>query len=217
MRSLKHQSGYFGIGVLLCLANVLLGGCSPLQPVKSASMNTYALEAQFEPGAAGAGKLTLLVSTPSARPGFNSPRMVYIKKTHEVDYFSQNQWVDSPARMLAPLLVQALESSAKYRAVVPVRSAATADLRLDTEIIRLQHEFLTRPSQIHLTVRAQLIDIQGKRVLATHEFDVTEVAPSDDPYGGVIATNRAVKIMLLQIADFCALESKTSEPRRGQE
>lgn len=217
MRSINRQPEYFAIGALLCLASMLLGGCSLLQPAKLASMNTYALEAQFEPAAAGAGEETLFVNTPSARPGFDSPRMIYIKTPHELDYFSENQWVDSPARMLSPLLVQALEHSAKYRAVVDVRSAVKADLRLDTEIIRLQHEFLTRPSQVHLTVRAQLIDLHGKRVLATREFDVTQVATSDDPYGGVIATNRAVKIALLQIADFCALESNAGEPRSAPE
>lgn len=213
MRNAHHQPGYLRIGALLCLASVILGGCSLLLPVETTSMNTFALDVQFEPVATGAGEATLLVSTPTARPGYDSSRMVYINKPHEIDYFSQNQWVDSPARMLTPLLVQALERSAQYRAVVSVRSAVTADLRLDTEIIRLQHEFLTRPSQVHLTVRAQLFDIQEKRVLATREFDVTEVAPGDDPYDGVIAANRAVKIMLLQIADFCALESKTAEPR----
>ena len=213
MRSGNHPSRYIGTGALLCLASVILGGCSLLLPVETSSMNTFALDVQFEHIATGAGEATLLVSTPTARPGFDSSRMVYINKPHEIDYFSQNQWVDSPARMLTPLLVQALERSAQYRAVVSMRSAVTADLRLDTEIIRLQHEFLNRPSQVHLTIRAQLFDIQAKRVLATREFDVSETAPGDAPYDGVIAANRAVKIILLQIADFCALESKAAEPR----
>ena len=207
MRSLGHLVDHFGIGAWLCMASMLLVGCSTLNPVKSTNMNTYALEAQFEPVVADRGKLTMLVNTPIARPGFDSPNMIYIEKPHELAYFTQNKWVDSPARMLAPLLVQALEHSTKYRAVIPMRSTAAADLRLDTEIIRLQHEFLTRPSQIRLTVRAQLLDVQHKRVLTTREFDVIEVAPSDDPYGGVIAAQRAVKTVLLQIADFCASAS----------
>lgn len=217
MRGMKHQPEDLALAALLCLAGALLGGCSLLQPAKLARMNTYALEAQFEPAAAGAGEATLLVNTPSARAGFDSRRMVYVKTPHQLDYFSENQWVDSPARMLSPLLVQALEHSAKYRAVVDVQSAVKADLRLDTEIIRLQHEFLTRPSQVHLTVRAQLIDVQGKRVLATREFDVTQAAPSDDPYGGVIATNRAVKIALLQIADFCAQGQRANRVKNLEE
>jgi cholesterol transport system auxiliary component len=195
---------------------LLLGGCSPFQPVKSASLRSYALEAQFAPAAKASGDLTLLVNAPGARSGFDSARMIYLKKPHEIDYFSENQWVDNPARMLAPLLVQALESTAQYRAVVTTRSAVTADLRLDTEIVRLQQEFLARPSQVRLTLRVQLIDMRSKAVLATREFDVTEPAPSDDPYGGVLAANRAVKTALQQIADFSVQESKVAAQRGGK-
>lgn len=202
----------------LLLASILLmGGCSPLQPVKSTDQNTYALDAQFTPANTATGDLTLLVNSPSARSGYDTARMIYLKKPHEIEYFSQNQWVDNPARMLAPLLVQALESTAQYRAVVSARSAATADLRLDTEIIRLQHEFLFQPSQVHITVRAQLLDLRNKAVLATREFDVLEVSSSEDPYGGVLATNRAIKTMLQQIAEFSAQESKSGAARGRKE
>jgi cholesterol transport system auxiliary component len=216
MSILTQQKNSIRIAAL-CLMSVLLGGCSVFQPVKSASITSYALEAQFDGTTNGAGDMTLLVSTPNAHPGFDSTRMVYIKRPHEIDYFAQNKWVDSPARMLAPLLLKALESSAKYRAVVTSRSSVMADLRLDTEIIRLQHEFINKPSQVRITLRAQLIDLQGKRVLATREFDVTEAAASDDPYGGVIAANRAVKTMLLQTAEFCTEHAKTGTTRSGQE
>ena len=218
MKKLSQLKNNVGIDTLSRIAvafsfafSLPLVGCSPLQPLKSSNIKTYAIEAQFSSITNNTGELTLLVNTPSARSGFESARMIYLKKPHEIDHFAQSQWVDSPARMLAPLLLQALESTAKYRSVIPVRSAAAAELRLDTEIIRLQHEFLTRPSQIHLTVRAQLIDLRNKSVLATREFDVTEEADSDDPYGGVIATNRAVKIVLQQIADFCAREVKAGK------
>jgi cholesterol transport system auxiliary component len=207
MRSLNLPKIYIRAAIM-CSVAALLGGCSVFQPVKSESITTYSLEVQFDSLTKGTGDKTLLVTPLTAQPGFDSTRMIYIKKLHEIDYFAQNKWVDTPSRMLTPLLVQALESSAKYRAVVNSRSSVSADLRLDTEIIRLQQEFLTRPSQIRLTMRAQLIDIQGRRVLATREFDLTEVAASDDPYGGVVSANRAIKTMLLQIAEFCTQELK---------
>lgn len=196
----------FCVGAIISF--ILLAGCSVFQPVKSAHLASYAIEAQFAPAATKTTELTLLVPPPVARSGYESARMIYLKQVHELDAYSQSQWVDSPARMLAPLLLQAIESTASYRAVIPVRSAATADVRLDTEIVRLQHEFLSKPSQVHLTLRAQLIDLRSKAVLATREFDVLEAAPSDDPYGGVLATNRAVKILLQQVADFCVQAGK---------
>ncbi len=198
---------------VLSLAGLMLAGCTVLPPVKPASMKTYALDVKFEPAVTASGELTLLVNTPNALPGFNSSRMIYISNPHEINFFAENQWIDSPANMLEPLLVQALERSASYRAVVQLRSGVLADRSLETEIIRFQHEFLARPSQVHLTIRAQLLDVKKESVIATREFDVIEVATEDNPYGGVVATNRAVKIILQQIADFCAVETQTDKPK----
>jgi len=210
--ALKDKNKVSVITLLNMLALLGLGGCTVFQPAKTISMSTYSIEVQHDAaGATTSGEQTMLVSTPNARPGYDSRRMVYTKRPNELEFFTQNQWVDSPARMLAPLIMQALENSAKYRSVVTTRSAVSADLRLDTEVVKLQQEFATRPSQVHLTVRAQLIDLQGQKIVATREFNVVEAATSDDPYGGVLATNKAVKILLLQIVDFCAAESKVDK------
>ena len=47
------------------------------------------------------------------------------------------------------------------------------------------------------------MDVHSKRVLAVKLFDEAENAASDDPYGGVIAANRALQRVLAQVADFC--------------
>lgn len=181
---------------------LLLGSCSVLQPVKTEAPSTYTLEAQFPPQPNGKGELVLQVGTPVARSGYESARMVYLKKAHELEYFAQNQWVDSPARMLTPLLQQAIESSGKYKAVITSRSAVLADVRLDTEIVRLQQEFFDKPGQLHLTLRVQLIDLNKKIILAQREFDVLEPCGSDDPYAGVVAANKALQKVLAQISEF---------------
>lgn len=206
---MKPNTAYVNLRhtALLITAFLALAACTPFQPARTEPMNTFALEAPPpQSPAATRSTLTLWVSRPLARAGFDSPRMVYVRQPHELEYFAKNQWVDTPARMLAPLLAQALEP--RFHAVLQNSGgAATADLRLDTEIIRLQQEFAAHPSRIHLTLRVQLTDLASKQVLATREFDVLEDAPADDPYGGVIAANRAMQRILAQIADFAAAQS----------
>jgi cholesterol transport system auxiliary component len=183
----------------------LLGGCAPFQPVKTETWNTYVLQAP--PASASkprTGSMMLLVSPPRAEPGFDTPRMAYVKEHYRIDYYARNRWADTPAHMLAPLMVQAIEHAGGFRGVVQGPSAARADLRLDTEVIRLQQEFLNPPSRIRFTLRAQLIQVANRQVLATRVFDVTEEAPSGDPYGGVVAANRAVARVLSALAEFCA-------------
>jgi cholesterol transport system auxiliary component len=133
--------------------------------------------------------------------------MVYVRQPYELEYFATNRWADTPSRMLGPLLAQGLEQTGTFRAVVQTPSAVPADLRVDTELIRLQQNFSTRPSRVELTLRAELIDVRGKRVLATRLFEEAENAPTDDAYGGVTAANLALGRMLGQLADFCVVES----------
>jgi cholesterol transport system auxiliary component len=186
-------------------AVALLAACAAIQPPDVEHANTYVLEAMPAAGAPRPRRdLVLEVTPPRARPGFDTPQMAYTQRANALEYFARNRWADTPAHMLAPLFAQALDQSGSFRAVVQAPSLAAANLRLDTELVRLQQDFGARPSRVQFTVRAQLIDVDARRVLASAEFDETEAAPSDDPYGGVIAANRALGRLLERLATFCA-------------
>jgi cholesterol transport system auxiliary component len=188
-----------------CAAVALLAACTALQPPAVEQTSTYVLEAMPVTGAPRPRRdLVLEVSAPRARPGFDTPQMAYTQRANALEYFARNRWADTPARMLAPQIAQALEHSGGFRAVVQAPSLAAANLRLETELVRLQQEFGARPSRVRLTLRAQLIEADSRRVLASAEFDETEAAPSDDPYGGVIAANRALARLLERLAAFSA-------------
>lgn len=144
----------------------------------------------------------LLLSTPQAEAGFDTPRMVYLTRPHEVGYYATNQWAETPVRMIGALLVQSLEQSGLWRVVVPMPSSARGDHRLDTQGLALQHEFLERPSQVRVGFRLQLVELRDQVVVGTRRFEVVENAPSDDAYGGVLAANRAVATLLEQVTDW---------------
>ncbi len=184
---------------------MLMAGCAALQPPRMESPALYLLDARPAASATRPQRdLVLAVDPPSARPGFDTPQIAYVRQAHKLDYYVKSRWADTPSRMLAPLLVKALEQSGGFRAVVRTTDPIPADLRLDTELIRLQQDFTTQPSRVELTLRAQLYDLKGRQVLAVREFDAAENAGSEDAYGGVIAANRALARVLGQLGDFCA-------------
>ena len=191
------------------LALLLAGGCSVLSPTAATRPPAlYALDlkpALARPAARAASAPTLVVTEPRAAAGFDSPRMIYLRQPHQLEYFANSEWVDAPARMLAPLLVAALDAGA-FRAVWYAPSAARGDWRLDTELVQLQHEFAAQPSQVRMVLRAYLVDDANRRVLASRQFEAVVPAPSEGPYGGVIAANEAARQLLADLAAFCAAE-----------
>ncbi len=201
------------LGTCFVSASLLLcAGCSELLSKPAVQPSYYALDSlPTTASTAAAGVLsvrspapTLIIDPPSAAPGYDSTHMIYTRGSHSRAYFSHNEWVDRPARMFAPLLVAAIERGGAFRAVVPPASVAVGDFRLDTQIVRLEQDFSHQPSQVHLTLRAYLLDEATHRVIAWREFNQTVPAVSDDPYGGVVAANRAAQRVLEGVVGFCA-------------
>jgi cholesterol transport system auxiliary component len=206
LRHLVRQClGWLGLAVLL-------GGCAGLRPPQVENGNMYVLEAKPIAKIARARRdIVVEVSAPRASPGFETPRIAYVQRPYELDYFANNQWADAPPRMLGPILAQALEQSGSFSAVVQAPSIVAPDVRVVSELLRLQQNFETRPSRMEITLRVQLIDVRSRRLLATRVLEATENAPSDDPYGGVTAANIALQRILDQFADFCIVESASAE------
>lgn len=202
-RTVYGRASARSMAAVVCALTI--AGCTGLRTTETESMRTYLLEAKFDQTEqAKSVPLTLVVSPPRASPGYDTARMAFVRKPMMLEYFAKNRWVEAPAKMLGPLLVNALEQRTKFRAVVPSGGLVKGDMRLDTELILLQQEFTTLPSRIHLRLRAQLLEQASRRVVATQVFEIFENAPSDDPYGGVVASNRALARLLAQLADFSA-------------
>jgi cholesterol transport system auxiliary component len=198
-------------------AGLLAAGCGGLLPKASPPPALFALDraltapASPAPLASRTGP-TLVVQPTQAAPGFDSARIVYTRRPHQLEHYAESEWADTPARMLAPLIVAALGSGAPWGAVVQSPSPAASDLRLDTELLRLQHEFGRAPSRVRLALRATLTDSATRRVLARQDFETLADAPSEDAYGGVLAAHEATRALLQALAAFCADAARTWQP-----
>jgi cholesterol transport system auxiliary component len=197
---------------LLAVALLGLAGCSSLRPAPVEAPALYLLDDGADGPAAlpaplvavsGQRRPTLLVNQPRAAAGYDRAQMAYLRQPQRLEYYAHSAWVDTPARMLGPLLSAALARDAGWRAVVLAPSAARADLRLDTEILRLQQEFDGPSSRLRLSLQATLIDETSHRVLASQTFERSVGADRQDALGGVVAARRATRELLTELARFC--------------
>lgn len=216
------------IAWLIVLALALLSACSgTLLPKPAAPPARFTLDdaglamaqAAAEPVSrrALASAPVLVVASTRAAPGYDTRRMVYLRRPQEVEVFAFHEWVDAPAQMLAPLLVRALQDSGSFRAVLLAPTAAVGEWRLETDLIRLQQDFTDPPSKVRLTLRAVLLDTATRQTIAWREFDVTVAAAGDNPTAGAAAAQRATRRTLLAVAAFCAEQARSLQvvaPRR---
>jgi cholesterol transport system auxiliary component len=190
----------------LVAAAWLLSACSLLPKPEPVSTNQYLLE--YSPGRQAARQTradapVMLISVPRAHGGYDSSRIAYMKEDYGLRYYTRSRWADTPARMLAPLLADAIQSTGQFQALYATSGSVSADMRLDTELIRFHQDFRSLPSEMHITLRAQLIDLASGEVLATLLVDRSMTADTDDAFGGVVAANRLLGQVLDELAQFC--------------
>ena len=187
----------------IVLLSILLASCSTLRPqVESVTLYTLTV-LPLQPAAASKIDAVVEVAAPIAWPGFDTTGIVYVRQPYELDYFAASRWADTPAHMLGPLILRALEQASVFRSVVRSQAGVPADFRLDTEIVRVTQDFGVQPSRVHITLRAHLTDLRARRVVASAEFDELERAATENAAGGVAATNAALQRMLQRLSDWC--------------
>jgi len=199
---------YIGLAGLACV----IAGCSVLSKPAPVANDQYMLEYQAvsEQDVVDDAPV-LLVTIPRAHGGYDTTGIAYMQQPYGLRYYTRSHWADTPARMLAPLVADAMQATGRFQALYTTPGSIAADLRLDMELIRFHQDFTRQPGAMQVTLRALLIDLQENRVIATQQFDITEPVETEDAYGGVVAANRAVGRLLDDLTGFCL----ANQPRQG--
>lgn len=217
MKTMKPMKTITPTGLLVLAAAALLTACSgmllpkPDQPPARFTLDGGPSALAAKPAAAGAP--VLAVDVPRAAPGYDSKRMVYLRRPQELEAFAFHEWVAAPAQMLTPLLVRAIQSGGAFRVVISSPTTAAVAWRLETELLRLHQDFTQQPSRVRLTLRAVMLDGVTRQALAWREFDIGVNAAGDDPVSGALAAQAAAQQLAQAVAAFCAEQVPGAEPR----
>ena len=195
------------ISRIILVGLALLAGC--VGQGTQTETATYLLSASLPAKTASAkSTTTLLVSPTRAHPGFDTPRMAYLREANRLEYYAYHRWVEAPARMLTPLIAQSLEANGSFGAVVQAPASVRGNLRLDTELVNFIHDFTQTPSRLRMTLRAQLVDVVSGAVLGTRTFESQVNASAEAAPGGAAAANLATAEILSQLTEWCAAVAK---------
>lgn len=204
LRKIPYLLRYFVIDFLI----LALAACSYTQPVAQQSMHSYLLSETWATPIINntnswKAKKIIFISLPTAADWLSTTKMAYQLRPAEIGYFVTHQWAAPPTILWQSLISRALQETKLYHAVIISSFSGKFDQRLELHLLDMQQQFWQKPSVYHVAIQAQLIDVLQQKILATKVFDATIPASKDDPEGGAAAANKAVAILIPQLAKFC--------------
>ena len=199
------------VGMSAFTAMTLLSACGTLFAPSPPAPHSYTLDgpaliatpAQHTAKSPQADSV-LIVALPSAGAGFDTDRIVYMLDEHSLQPYADNQWIDTPSKMLAPLISGALDRTRAFGAVLPESSPVSGRWELQSDIVRLQHE--VSAARFRFTLRVTMIETRTRAVVFTHEFDGSAPVAAATPAAAVAAANVVVADVLARMATACAAE-----------
>ena len=149
---------------------------------------------------------TVALARIRARPGFDSQQIAYSRAPARLGYYVQSVWADSPAAMLRPLVVNALEAHPGIATVVDAAAPVHSRWRVELELLRLVHDFTgsDEGGRARITLRSVVYDMQLQRVVTAGVLEAVEPAASANAAGGAEAANEAADRLLERLAEQVA-------------
>ncbi len=193
----------------LCIVAVTLSGCAV-----DTCVNRYALNNLCIRQPCCGSCFTVFVADTTAAAGYDTDQIIYLKCPYELKAYSRNRWVAPPNEMLTSLVAQSLRNTCYFKAVTTAPYVGQSQYRIETKLLKLQHEFFCCPSQVRMVIQVVIIENCCREVIGEKVCEIVLPAPQNNPYGGVIAANHATSMLLNEIANFviCSIQRCPSLP-----
>jgi cholesterol transport system auxiliary component len=181
---------------------MLTSGCTLFSPVnietKKNVLNSIPLDLPSET----THSATLLVLTPETMPAYATTQMAYSTRAYQIAYFTKNEWAETPAQMIQPLVVQTLRNTHSFSEVLSPPYFGHHTYGLSIEILELKQDFTGEPAAVQLAMRISLSRDATNQVVAIKELSVSQPMSEKTPYAGVVAANVAMQRLLRDLAAF---------------
>lgn len=151
-----------------------LAACSALNPT---APQLYTLTPRASVGPGPKADWQLLVETPAAAAGIDTPRIALARTPTSLDYFADVSWADRAPNMVQGLVVQTFEDSGRIVSVGRDTVGLRSDYVLKSELRDFQAEYTTPgaaiPDRVHVRLSAKLVAMPRRTIEAGETFEAS--------------------------------------------
>ncbi len=177
---------WYMLGVLAMLA---VSGCAFKE---AAPMQTYTLEnIKVTPVRSSSYRHKILkIAYPQTLKEKMTDRICYSYDENDRGEYLNSVWSNALEKLLQGSIIDILQQSHIFKAVVPYASSVNADYRLEILIYDLSHHIRGKDSYAVVSVQMTLIDSSTGVLVKSRRFAYRETTQSVDAKGYVAATNK---------------------------
>ena len=147
-------------------------------------------------------KGVLVVERPSADPTVDTPQIARTSGV-EIQYYAGAVWVDRPAVMIEPLIIQSFRSSGAIEVVADRRADVLPDFVLQTSIEAFEAmESVSGPADVRVAMAATLIRMPRREVVGTTEIEETLTAQASGLEAIAVAFDEALGSVMKRLVEW---------------
>jgi cholesterol transport system auxiliary component len=145
---------------------------------------------------------SLVVDRPTIDRSIDTARIARMSGV-EVEYYANATWVDRPAAMIEPLIIQSFRNSGAIDVVADRRSDVRPDFMLQTDIAAFQaQQTASGPPEARVVISARLMAMPRRDVVGTTEIARSVPAQAGDLESIVLALDDALGKVLKRLVEW---------------
>ena len=175
----------------LALTVLLLGllGCTKEPALKVYSLDVASVDAvqssQYR-------NKSIKVVYPQGLKDKISQKMHFSYSSIDRGTYQNSEWSNTMTKLLQGTLIEVLDESKLFKAVLSDTSTAREDYRLESNIFAFEHKVRGEASHAIVSIQFNLISVETGRMARSKRFTYLEPTSTTDAKGYVVATNRAL-------------------------
>lgn len=175
-----------------------LSGCISLSGNKNApAIVTYSLEdAGHAAPVTVTNPRTLLVLDTATSAFYNTDSIAFSRAPGTRGLYRYARWAERPGKRIGSLLLARLEADQVFATVASASSGIKGDWVLGTELLAFYHQASAAPGSVHVELRAEVVDLRSRSLVARKRFEQDIPAPTYNAAGAAGAFNLATTRLL---------------------
>lgn len=153
----------------------------------------------------------LVVDRPQIEPSIDTTRIARTSGV-EIEYYADATWVDRPAPMIEPLIIQSFRNSGAIEVVADRRSDVRPDFLLQTTIVAFQAQEGASGTDARVVMSASLMEMPKRKVVGTTQIGRTVAAQAASVEAIAAAFDDALGKVLKRLVEWTL---RTGNEARG--